>query len=91
MRLISSDVGVQAGKALKTYKAPTENELNEMIEKAKDSATNLMRVCDLAAHYLETQEFARNMLLDNIYKSSRDVLSLISSLGRVHQVSNSKF
>jgi len=80
MRLISSDVGVEAGKALKTYKAPTENELNEMIEKAKDSATNLMRVCDLAAHYLETQEFARNMLLDNIYKSSRDVLSLISSL-----------
>jgi len=80
MRLLSSDVGVQAGKALKTYKAPAESELEEMLEKAKDSAINLMRVCDLAAHYLETQEFARNLLLDNIHKSSKDVLSLISSL-----------
>jgi hypothetical protein len=85
MRLISSDVGLQAAEALKTYKAPTENEVDDMLERAKDSATNLMRVCDLAAHYQETQELARNMLFDNISKSSRDVLSLISSLGRVYK------
>ena len=88
MRLICSDVGAQACRALKSFKAAKEIELEELLEKAKDSAINLMRVCELAAHYPETQEFARNTLLDNIHKSSRDVLSLISSLGEVHKNEN---
>ncbi|CAG5089663.1 Oidioi.mRNA.OKI2018_I69.PAR.g12295.t1.cds [Oikopleura dioica] len=81
MKLLFTDVGVQACKALKSYKAPSERDLNELVINAKDNAIHIMRTIELAANYEETQKFARDTILDAIHLFSRDVLAILKMMG----------